>query len=97
MQEHVLTGRIADLAVFRVPEFGTRARFNIECTGRDPVICCIAGDVAREFVAHYGQGDTVTVRGFFEARPSTASASARWAGRFRVRAVRLAEDTRLAG
>jgi hypothetical protein len=85
MQEHILTGRIAGLVIFRLPEFGTRASFSIECAGRGPVICCIAGDVAREFVTH--QGDIVVVNGSYEARPSTAPAKSRWAGRFHVRAV----------
>jgi hypothetical protein len=101
MQEQVLTGRIAGLAIFRLPEFGTRASFRIECAGRGPVLCCIAGDVASEFITHYREGDTVTVRGIPEARPSTASANTRWDGRLRVRAVHAAEaichvETRIA-
>jgi hypothetical protein len=95
MQEHILTGPIAGLVIFRLSEFGTRASFRIERAGRCPVICCIAGDVAKEFVTHFSEGDMVAVRGIHEARPSTASANAQWAGRFRVRAVRVAEDTRL--
>ncbi len=93
MQEHILTGRIAGLVIFRLSEFGTRASFRIECAGCGLVICCIAGDVAREFITHYSEGDMVAVRGIHEARPSTASGNAQWAGRFRVRAVRVAEET----
>ena len=33
------------------------------------------------------QGDIVVVNGSYEARPSTAPAKSRWAGRFHVRAV----------
>ena len=95
MQEHILIGRIAGLTIIRVPEFGPRVSFRIERAGCSPVICCIAGDVAREFTARYRTGDTVAVRGSYEARPSTASVNARWAGRFRVSVVR-AEDGRLA-
>jgi len=46
MQEQIFTGRIAGLVIFRVPEFGTRARFAIEDTGRYPVVCAVEGDVA---------------------------------------------------
>jgi hypothetical protein len=38
----------------------------------------------------------VTVRGIHEPRPSTAAANTPWLGRFRVRAVRVAEDARFA-
>jgi hypothetical protein len=48
--------------------------------------------VAREFLAHYFEGDIVAVTGIHEPRPSTAAANTPWSGRFRVRAVRLAED-----
>jgi hypothetical protein len=41
-------------------------------------------------------GDIVTVKGFDEPRPSTAAANTPWNGRFRVRAVDLAEDIRVA-
>ena len=96
MQEHTFTGRIASLVIFRVPEFGTRARFTIEDAGRSPVVCAVEGDVAREFIAHYCEGDMVAVRGVDEPRPSTAAANTPWIGRFRVHAVRVAEDARLA-
>ena len=33
-QECILAGRIARLAIFSVPEFGTRASFHLECAGR---------------------------------------------------------------
>jgi hypothetical protein len=95
IQERILTGRIANLVIITVPEFGTRASFRIECVAQCPVFCCVAGDVARELIAHYREGDMVAVRGFYEARPSTAAANTPWVGRFRVRAVRVAEDTRL--
>jgi hypothetical protein len=91
-----LTGRITRLAVFTVPEFGTRASFVIECAGRRPTVCGVAGNVAREFIAHYGEGDAVALRGVEESRPSTAAAETPWAGRFRVLDVRVAEDARLA-
>jgi hypothetical protein len=95
-QECILTGRITRLAIFRVPEFGTRARFHLEYAGRPPAICAVAGDVAREFIAHYCEGDMVVVRGFHESRPSTAAANTPWIGRFRVRDIRVAEDVLLA-
>ena len=96
MQLDRITGRIANLTIFRVPEFGTRASFKLECEGRCPIVCSIAGDVAREFLSHYCEGDDVAVRGFHEPRPSTASAKTPWASRFRVCAVGAAEDARLA-
>jgi hypothetical protein len=90
--EQLLTGRIANLVIFRLPEFGTRASFRIDCAGRRPVVCCVAGDVvAREFITHYREGAKVAVTGTHEPRPSTASANTPWAGRFRVHAVRVAE------
>ena len=95
-QECTLTGQITRLAVFTVPEFGTRASFIIECAGRRPTVCGVAGDVAREFIAHYREGDVVALRGVHEPRPSTASAKTPWAGRFRVLDVRVAEDAQLA-
>ncbi|MBV8119683.1 MAG: hypothetical protein JO081_07075 [Alphaproteobacteria bacterium] len=96
MQEHSLTGRIAGLVIFRVPEFGTRARFTIEGTGSCPVVCAVEGDVAREFISRHCVGDQVSVRGIYEPRPSTAAADTPWVARFRVCAVRFAEDRRLA-
>jgi hypothetical protein len=95
MQERTFTGRIASLVIFRVPEFGTRAKFTIEDVGQDPVVCAAEGDVAREFIARYCGGDNVTVRGVYEPRPSTAAKGAPWVPRYRVRAVQVAEDTRL--
>jgi hypothetical protein len=95
-QECILTGRITRLAIFRVPEFGTRASFYLECAGRPSAICAVAGDVAREFITHYCEGDLVVVRGFHEPRPSTAAANTPWPGRFRVRGIRVAEDLLLA-
>ena len=96
MQEQTFTGRIAGLVIFRVPEFGTRARFAIENTGRSAVVCAVEGDVARGFIARYCEGDNVTVRGIYEPRPSTAAANTPWVPRYRVRAVQVAEDVRLA-
>jgi hypothetical protein len=91
-QECTLTGQITRLAVFTVPEFGTRASFIIECAGRSPKVCAVAGDVAREFIAHYREGDVVALSGVHEPRPSTAAAKTPWAGRFRVLDVRVAKD-----
>ena len=96
MQENIFTGRIAGLVIFRVPEFGTRARFAIENTGRSAVVCAVEGDVAREFISRHCVGDQVSVRGIYEPRPSTAAADTPWVARFRVCAVRFAEDRRLA-
>ena len=96
MEEHILTGRIAGLVIFRLMEFGTRASFTIESAARCPVVCSVAGNVAREFIAHYCEGDMVVVRGIHEPRPSTAAANTPWVGRFRVRAVSVAEDARVA-
>jgi hypothetical protein len=96
MQEHVLTGRIARLLAFKVPEFGIRASFTIEATEGGSVICAVEGNFAREFITRYCEGDVVTVSGFHEPRPSTAAANTPWNGRFRVRAVRVAEEALLA-
>ena len=95
-KQHTFTGRIAGLVISRVPEFGTRARFKLEDMGRSPVTCAVEGDVAREFIARYCEGDKVTVRGVYEPRPSTAAAITPWVPRYRVRAVQFAEATRLA-
>jgi hypothetical protein len=91
MHEHTVTGRIARLAVFAVPEFGTRASFTLGETGRLPVVCAAEGDVAREFIGHYSE-----VKGVYEPRPSTAAANSPWVARFRVRDVCIVEDARLA-
>jgi hypothetical protein len=95
-QECMLTGRITRLATFRVREFGTRARFHLECAGRPATVCAVAGDVAREFVKHYCEGDIVVVTGLHEPRPSTAAANTPWSGRFRVCDIRVVEDVLLA-
>ena len=94
-QECILAGRITRLAIFRAPEFGTRASFHLECAGR-PIVCAVSGDVAREFIAHYCEGVPVVVNGFHETRPSTAAVNTPWYGRFRVRGIRIVEDVRLA-
>ena len=96
MQEHTVTGRIVRLAIFTVPEFGTRASFTVDETGRLPVVCAAEGDVAREFIGHYSEGDKVVVRGVYEPRPSTAAANSPWVARFRACDVRVSEDARLA-
>jgi len=96
MQEHTFTGRITGLVIFRVPEFGTRARFKVEDMGRSPVVCAVEGDVAREFIARYREGDEITVTGVYEPRPSTAAANTAWVPRYRGCAVQFAEATRLA-
>ena len=94
--ERIHTGRIANLVIITVPEFGARASFRLEGADRGSAFCCVADNVAREFIAHYRDGDFVTVTGHDEPRPSTAAANTPWPGRFRVRAVRVAEAIRLA-
>ena len=96
MKERTLTGRITNLTIFSLVEFGTRASFRIERASQSPVICAIDGNVARRFIVHHCEGNIVTVSGFDESRPSTAAANTPWLGRFRVRAVLVAEDARLA-
>ena len=96
IQECSFTGRITCLAIFKVPEFGTRASFRLECAERPPAICAVDGDVARNFVKNYCEGDVVVVRGFHEPRPSTAAVNTPWVGRFRVRDIQVAEDVLLA-
>src|ERR1700746_2440577 len=95
-QGHVLIGQITGLRVFSVPEFGTRASFKLECSGPCSVACCIAGDVARGFLASGREGDGVTVEGIYEPPPSTASPKTPWVGRLRVRALRILESARIA-
>jgi hypothetical protein len=95
-QKCILTGRITRLAIFRVPEFGTRASLQIERAGQPPAICAVDGDIASKFVKYYCEGDVVVVTGFHEPRPSTAAANTPWLGRFRVRDIRTAEDVHLA-
>jgi len=91
MQERTFTGRIANLAMFSLVEFGTRASFKIEWGAQSPIACAVEGNVAREFIAHYCEGDMVAVTGVDEPRPSTAAANTPWLGRLRVHAVRVAE------
>ena len=92
MQERTFTGRIANLAMFSLVEFGTRASFKIEWGAQSPIACAVEGNVAREFIAHYREGDMVAVTGIDEPPPSTAAANTPWLGRLRVHAVRVAED-----
>ena len=89
-QERLLIGRITRLQTFTVPEFGTRASFRLECA-EGSVTCCVAGGVARELLTYYRESDIVAVTGISEPRPSTASAMTPWAGRFRVRTLRVPE------
>ena len=96
-QQVVLTGRVAGLHTFTLPEFGGRASFTIEGTGYRPIVCAVEGDPARDFISRCCEGDMVTVTGFHETRPSTAATNTGWAGRFRVHAVHFAEDVWLAG
>jgi hypothetical protein len=96
MQEYFLVGRITGLRIFRVPEFGTRASFTLERCAQSSVICCVAGNVAREFVIYYREGDVVAVTGTSEPRPSTASSKTPWTGRFRIRALRVLETFNIA-
>jgi len=90
MEDCVLSGRITNLSIFNVPEFGLRASFKIERLGQRSIVCAIAGDAARKFVLSYRQGDIAVISGTHEPRPSTASVNTPWAGRFRVRTVQLA-------
>lgn len=94
--EQILIGQIMGLRIFRGPEFGTRASFWLESSGQCSVACCVAGDVARELLTFYCEGDMVTVRGVHEPRPSTAACNTPWAGRFRVRALRALEAASVA-
>ena len=96
MHQRIFTGRIVNLAVFSVVEFGTRASFKIEGAAQCPVVCAVDGDLALKFIAHYREGDIVVVSGFDEPRPSTAAAKTPWLGRFRVCAVHAVEEARLA-
>jgi hypothetical protein len=95
-QEHVLIGRSTGPRMYRVTEFGTRASFTLECSGECAVACCIAGDVARGFLASCREGDIVAVDRIHEPHPSTASPKTPWVGRFRVRALRILESARIA-
>jgi len=96
MHQRIFTGRIVNLAVFSVVEFGTHASFKIEGAAQCPVVCAVDGDLALKFIAHYREGDIVVVSGFDEPRPSTAATNTPWLGRFRVRDIRVAEHVLLA-
>ena len=96
MQERVLVGRIIGLQIFTVPEFGTRASFRIAGAGQPPVTCSVTGDVAREFISYYHEGDIIAASGIDEPRPSTASSATPWAGRFRVRVLYVLESAGVA-
>lgn len=87
MEERFLIGRIAGLQIFSVPQFGTRASFRLEYPGQHSVTCCVAGDVARELVASYFEGDVIAGKGAYEPRPSTASPKTPRSPRFCVDAL----------
>jgi hypothetical protein len=87
MEDCFFSGRIADLSIFNVQEFGLRAGFKIERPGQAPIVCAVSGEVAQKFVGRYREGDIVVVGGVHEPRPSTAAGNTPWNGRFRVRAV----------
>ena len=74
-QEHVLIGRITGQQMYRVPEFGTRASFTLECSGQCSVACRIAGDVAHGFLASCREGDIVAVDGRYLRTASVDSFS----------------------
>jgi hypothetical protein len=87
MEYCFFSGRIVDLSLFNVPEFGLRASFKIERPGQASIVCAVSGEVAHKFIGRYREGDIVVVGGVREPRPSTAALNAPWNGRFRVRAV----------
>jgi hypothetical protein len=87
MENCFFSGRIADLSIFNVQEFGLRASFKIERPGPASIVCAVSGEVARKFIRRYREGDIVLVGGVHEPRPSTAAGDTPWNGRFRVRAV----------
>ena len=95
MGERFIVGRIAGLQFFSVPQFGTRACFRLECPGPDFVPCCVAGDVARELVASYFDGNLIAVNGDYEPRPSTASPMTPWSPRFCVHVLRSGKPSGL--
>jgi len=55
MHQRILTGRIANLVVFSLVEFGTRASFKIEGGGQCVVVCAVEGNLVRKFMAHYAK------------------------------------------
>ena len=83
----VVVGRIAGLQIFSVPQFGTRASFRLEWPEQDAVTCRVDGDVARELVASYFEGDVIAVNGAYEPRSSTASPKTPWIPRFCIQAL----------
>jgi hypothetical protein len=64
---------------------GTRASFTTAETGRLPVVCAAKGDVTREFIGYYCEGDKVMAEDVYEPRPSTAAVNSPWVVRFGVR------------
>lgn len=91
MENCSLSGRITDLLIFNVPEFGLRASFKIERPKHPSIVCAVAGEVAQKFVGRYREGDVVSVRGWYEPRPLTAPLNSPWSERFRVCAARPAD------
>ena len=69
MEYCFFSGRIVDLSLFNVPEFGLRASFKIERPGQASIVCAVSGEVAHKFIGRYREGDVVVVGGVRE--PST--------------------------
>ena len=67
--QRMLAGRINDLVITTVTGLGTRASFRIERAGQCPVFCCVDGNIARELIAHYCDGDLVSVSGLTNRDP----------------------------
>lgn len=87
-QERLLIGRITRLQTFTVREFGTRASFRLNARkAQSPAAS--PGRLPAELVTHYRESDIVAVTGISEPRPSAASAMTAWAGRVRVRTLRV--------
>ena len=63
MHQRIPTGRIANLVVFSLVDFGTRASFKIKGVAQCPVVYAVDGDLARKFMANDREGDIVVVSG----------------------------------
>ena len=59
--QRVLTGRIANLVVFSLVEFGIRARFKIEGAAKRPVVRAVesVAPVARQHDLHFSKTEGV--------------------------------------